>query len=70
MAMQIGLQYIMDGQGRPIGVIVPIDRWREILSELETSHLLQSEAMRGRLVAALARPEGILLEVVREKLGV
>jgi antitoxin YefM len=51
-------------------VIVPIHLWREIVSEQETAHLLKSEAMRQRLLAALARHEGIPFEEVREKLGI
>jgi antitoxin YefM len=70
MAAQIDIQYVTDEEGKPTGVIVPIDLWREIVSEQETVHLLKSGAMRERLVAALARHEGIPFEVVREKLGI
>jgi PHD/YefM family antitoxin component YafN of YafNO toxin-antitoxin module len=64
------IQYISDAEGKPTGVIVPIDLWREISAERETAYLLQSEAMRQRLLEARERREGIPLEEVREKLGI
>ena len=64
------IQYVTDQEGRPTSVIVPIDLWREILSEKETAYLLRSKPMRRRLLAALERQDGIPFEVVREKLGV
>ncbi|WP_420267229.1 prevent-host-death protein [Candidatus Magnetominusculus dajiuhuensis] len=64
------IQYISDEAGTVTGVIVPIDLWREIGSEKETAYLLQSRAMRERLIEAKGRGEGITFEVVREKLGV
>jgi PHD/YefM family antitoxin component YafN of YafNO toxin-antitoxin module len=70
MATPIDIQYITDEKGKPTGVIVPIDLWREIVSEQETAYLLKSPAMRQRLLSALGRQEGIPFEVVREKLGI
>jgi len=64
------LQYVSDAEGTPIGVIVPIELWREIESERETAYLLQSETMKRRLLEAKERTNGISLEDVREKLGV
>jgi PHD/YefM family antitoxin component YafN of YafNO toxin-antitoxin module len=64
------IQYITDADGNPTAVIVPIDLWREISSEKETAYLLQSEAMKRRLLEARQRQEGIPLEEVREKLGI
>jgi PHD/YefM family antitoxin component YafN of YafNO toxin-antitoxin module len=64
------IQYISDADGNPTAVIVPIDLWREISSEKETAYLLQSEAMKRRLLEARQRQEGIPLEEVREKLGI
>ena len=64
-----GIQYISDEQGTPTGVIVPIDLWREISSEKETAYLLQSEAMRRRLLEARQRQEDTPLDEIREKLG-
>lgn len=64
------IQYISDEEGNPTGVIVPIDLWREIASERETAYLLQSPAMRQRLVEARQRDEGIPLDEARAKLGI
>lgn len=61
------IQYISDEEGNATGVIVPIDLWREILSEKETAYLLQSEPMRLRLLEARKRQEGIPFAEVREK---
>lgn len=52
------IQYISDENGNPIGVIVPIDLWREIESERETAYLLKSENMKRRLLEAKEREEG------------
>ena len=67
---QQGIQYISDEEGHPTGVIVPIELWREIVSEHETAYLLKSDTMKQRLVQAKNRHEGIPFEVVREKLGI
>jgi hypothetical protein len=64
------IQFISDESGKPTGVIVPIDLWREIASERETAYLLRSETMKRRLLEAMQRTEGIPLEEVREKLGI
>jgi PHD/YefM family antitoxin component YafN of YafNO toxin-antitoxin module len=63
------IQYISDESGNPVGVIVPIDLWREIESERETAHLLKSESMRRRLLEAREREGGIPFDEAREKLG-
>jgi PHD/YefM family antitoxin component YafN of YafNO toxin-antitoxin module len=63
------VQYISDEKGNVQGVIVPIDLWREILSERETAYLLNSEAMKRRLLEAMKRQTGIPFEQAREKLG-
>ena len=64
------LQYIADGDGRLKAVVVPIDTWRDIESELETTHLLRSESMRQRLLEALRRERGVPLEQAMADLGV
>jgi hypothetical protein len=64
------VQYISDSDGKSVGVIVPIDLWREIESERETAYLLKSEAMKRRLIEAKTRKGGVSLEDAREKLGV
>ncbi|HXG94333.1 MAG TPA: prevent-host-death protein [Blastocatellia bacterium] len=65
-----GIQYISDESGNTVGVIVPIDLWREIESERETAYLLKSENMKRRLLEAKDRQEGVSLEEAREKLGI
>jgi PHD/YefM family antitoxin component YafN of YafNO toxin-antitoxin module len=70
MATLTEIQYITDEEGNPTGVIVPIDLWREIVSEGETAYLLKSETMRKRLLEARQRQDGIPFQVVCEKLGI
>jgi PHD/YefM family antitoxin component YafN of YafNO toxin-antitoxin module len=64
------IQIVSNEQGEPTAVIVPIELWREILSERETAYLLKSEAMRSRLLRALERQDGVPLEAAIEKLGI
>ncbi len=67
---QARLQYIADERGEIKGVIVPIELWRQIESDLETSYLLKSQAMRKRLLEAKKRREGIPLGEALAKLGI
>lgn len=67
---QVNIQYVSDEKGKTTAVIVPIELWRELVSERETAYLLESEAMKKRLLEAKERQEGIPFEVVREKLGI
>jgi hypothetical protein len=67
--MDSAIQYISDASGNPVGVIVPIELWREIEAERETAYLLSSEAMKKRLLAAKARTDGMSLEEARAQLG-
>jgi antitoxin YefM len=64
------IQYVSDENGQSVGVIVPIDLWREIESERETAHLLKSHTMKRRLLEAKGRQDGLSLEEVWEKLGI
>ncbi len=64
------IKYVTDAEGRPVSVIVPIDLWREIESERETAYLLKSEAMKGRLLAAKQRQQGISLDQSRTQAGI
>ncbi|MDQ3457706.1 MAG: prevent-host-death protein [Deinococcota bacterium] len=57
-------------KGKPVGVIVPIELWREIESERETAYLLKSETMKKRLLEAKERTGGISLEEARTQLGI
>ena len=69
MATQ-SVRYVSDEEGRTVEVIVPIELWREIESERETAYLLQSSAMRRRLLEARKRDSGIPLDEALEKLGI
>jgi PHD/YefM family antitoxin component YafN of YafNO toxin-antitoxin module len=64
------IQYISDESGNTVGVIVPIELWREIESEKETAYLLKSKKMQQRLLEAKDRQDGIPIEEAREKLGI
>ena len=64
------IQYVSDESGNPVGVIVPIELWREIESERETAYLLKSENMKRRLSEAKGREEGIPFDEACEKLGI
>jgi PHD/YefM family antitoxin component YafN of YafNO toxin-antitoxin module len=63
------IQIVYNEAGEPTVVIVPIELWREIISEQETAYLLKSETMKRRLLAAARRTEGLSLDTVVEKLG-
>ena len=64
------IQYVSDESGNPVGVIVPIELWREIEAEKETAYLLKGENMKRRLLEAKERQEGISLDEACEKLGI
>ncbi len=64
------IQYVSNEEGRTTSVLVPIDLWREVISETETAYLLKSKAMKRRLLDAKEREEGIPFEVVREELRI
>lgn len=64
------IQIVSNEAGEPTAVLVPIELWREISSERETAHLLKSEAMTQRLLAARQRTDGISLEAAVEKLRI
>ncbi|NJO16310.1 MAG: prevent-host-death protein [Thioploca sp.] len=51
-------------------MIVPIELWREMRSEVETTYLLKSEVMRQRLIEAKNRRGGVDFEVACEQLGI
>lgn len=70
MPARTQVQYVSDEEGQPVGVIVPIELWREIESERETAYLLKSDAMRQRLLDAKGRADGISFEDARAKLGI
>ena len=64
------IQYISDENNKIIGVIVPIELWRQIQSEKETAYLLKSTKMKKRLVEAKNRKEGIPFDKACRELGI
>lgn len=68
--MAVQLQYVSDEQGYAVGIIVPIELWREIESERETACLLKSDTMKKRLLEAKTRTEEISLEDACAQLGI
>ncbi len=68
--MSTEVQYVSDAEGKAVGVLVPIELWREIESERETAYLLKSPTMKRRLEEAIERTDGISLEDARAKLGI
>jgi hypothetical protein len=64
------VQYVSDEHGALTGVVVPIALWREIISELETHHLLKSETMKRRLLEARGRQDAIPLDEALAELGI
>ena len=52
------IQYVSDESGNPVGVIVPIELWREIESEKETAYLLKSESMKLSILVRIATHSG------------
>ena len=71
------VQYLTDEMGKPTAVIVPIDEWDALISKVyaveptrdDTEYLLQSEAMKTRLLEAKARSGGRSWEEVKDALG-
>jgi PHD/YefM family antitoxin component YafN of YafNO toxin-antitoxin module len=63
------IQIVSNEAGEPTAVIVPIELWKEIALERETSYLLKSKAMKERLLSSLQQREGISLEDATAKLG-
>jgi len=66
----LNIQYVQDENGQTTGVIVPIELWRELIGEKETAYLLQSDAMKKRLMEAKNRDYGVSVEEARENLGI
>jgi hypothetical protein len=64
------IQYVSDENGTTVSVIVPIEVWREIESEKETSRILASATMRQRLKEAMEDANPIPFEEALEKLGI
>ena len=69
MTAHAPIQTVLNEEGQPVSVIVPIELWREIASEKETAYLLQSETMKKRLLEAKERQGDISLDEARTQLG-
>ena len=63
------VRYFADDTGNITDVVVPMALWKEIIAELETSHLLESEVMKKRLLEARSRSESITLQDALSQLG-
>ena len=70
MSTQAEIQFVSDAEGNPTGVLVPIDLWHEIASERETAYLLNSDAMKKRLLEAKDRSNGKSIEETVAELGI
>lgn len=70
MTLSNQVQFVSDQEGKPVGVLVPIELWRAIESELETAYLLKSDAMKQRLLDALHRDTALTLDDVHAQLGI
>ena len=64
------VQYVSNEAGEVTSVLVPVEVWREIASEIETKYLLASPAMRRRLDASLGSKEGVSFDETLAQLGV
>ena len=68
--LDVNIQYLTDTDGNQIAVVLPIEFWRKLIPQDETSYLLSSKIMKNRLIEAMNRNDGFTLEEVREKLGI
>ena len=64
------LQLVSDEKGRVTGVLVPIETWKEITSQIETNYLLGSAAMKRRLQEAMADTDAVSMEEAIARAGV
>lgn len=63
------VQYISADQGEVTGVILPIQLWQDILSELKTQHLMKGDTMWQRLLEAKHRNRRIVFDSAMSQLG-
>jgi toxin YoeB len=59
LMLDTDLQYLSDADGTVQAVVIPIDAWKRLASQLETYHLVQRPVMHQRVRDALARANGI-----------
>lgn len=62
------LSVVSDANGKPTAVMVPIDVWREIESELETQYISKDAVLMQRIRAARQSSDFTPLETVRQNL--
>ncbi|MEO1403305.1 MAG: hypothetical protein AAFV72_18940 [Cyanobacteria bacterium J06635_1] len=55
------VQYLSNEQGALTNVLIPIELWKNIVSELEATHLLKSETTKLRVLEAQRRDKGFSL---------
>ncbi|MFW5973464.1 MAG: Txe/YoeB family addiction module toxin [Bacteroidota bacterium] len=53
------LQYLTDADGSARAVVVPMESWRRLSSEMETFRLVHNSVMHGRIRTAMQRGTGI-----------
>lgn len=56
------VQFVSDANGKVTAVLVPIDVWSEVASELETRRIETNPVMSARLREAMARSSGVAFE--------
>ena len=69
MASLAEIRYVSDSDGKTVGVIVPIELWREIESDSDTAYSSKSEMTKRRLLEAKERQGGMSQEEARAELG-
>ena len=68
LTLEDKLSVVSDASGKPTAVMVPIDVWRQIESELETQYVLNDSVLIQRIRAARDANDFTPLEQVREQL--
>ena len=64
------LQLVSDERGQVTAVIVPIETWKEITSQIETNYLLKSATMKRRLHEAMQDPKAVGFDDALQQAGV
>lgn len=66
--MTTKIQYVSNQKGIITNVMVPIDLWEELTSEIETRFFLDNPVMKKRLLEARERTVRLTKDEVYEKL--
>jgi len=64
------LQLVSDEGGKVTAVLVPIEIWRDISSQIETNYLLKSATMARRLKEAMSSAESVSLDSALAQSGI